>query len=122
MLHDDENALKVEPQGKLNNPRQVELRTDHPEGSVGLVIRVVAAKSAGLAELNPIPHIESFGTKYQIDLFCNPNALENCSVPVGYSLCAQCGVGTALVSETVIGRRSETIGVEPAVLPGDGAS
>ena len=110
-------TLKVEPHGKLNHPRQVELRTDHPEGTIGLVCSVVAAKSAGLTELYPVPHVERFRPKLQIHLFGDRRALKNGCVPVGDPLRTQAGIGTGLISETVIGWRGETIRIEPTMLP-----
>src|ERR1035438_3507250 len=83
------NALKVEPHSKLNDSRQVELRTDNSEGRIRLVCGVVAAQGAGLAELNPVPHVEGFGTKLQIDLLGDCRVFEHCGVPVGDSLGAQ---------------------------------
>jgi hypothetical protein len=117
-----EDTLKVEPQGKLNNPRQVELSTDNPEHSIGLVCGVVAAKSAGLTKLYPVPHIERFRAKLQIDLFGNRRTFTYCCVPVGDALRTQGGIGTGLISETVVGWRGEATGIEPTILPGYSAA
>ena len=75
-----------------------------------------------MTELYPVPHVERFRAKLQIDLFGDRCSFKNGCVPVGYALRTQGGIGTGLISETVIGRRGEATGIEPTMLPGNSAA
>jgi hypothetical protein len=72
-----------------------------------------------LAELHPIKEVKSFGAKLQINLLGDGRLFEECGVIIGYPLRAQRGIGAGLITESLIGRLGNAVGIKPAVLPGD---
>jgi hypothetical protein len=66
----ERSGLIIQPQRKLHQPRQIDLRTDHPELRIPL-------RFSGWPELHAVHHIEELSAELYFKLIPDRHALED---------------------------------------------
>src|SRR5258708_29535621 len=95
----------------MNEPRRVQLAVHNSEA------RVIRCAASGIwrAKLHTIEGVEELGPELQAQLVFRSEVcgLKYRDVPVINSLSSKVGIDTTLVTETPVGRRTDTATIEP---------